>query len=145
MKEQCLQQLSQINNMSSQELHFIIVDDSTLDCFITEKIIRNTTICASVKSFAEPLKALEFLETNPFDGIKTVMIVDIYMPLMNGFEFIEAFEKFPEEVRDNYLVYMLSSSINENDMNRVANYQSVKYFLNKPLKIDLLLKLINPD
>jgi len=98
-----------------------------------------------VKSFAEPLKALEFLETNPFDGIKTVMIVDIYMPLMNGFEFIEAFEKFPEEVRDNYLVYMLSSSINENDMNRVANYQSVKYFLNKPLKIDLLLKLINPD
>jgi CheY-like chemotaxis protein len=131
--------------MSFQELHFIIVDDSKLDCFITEKILRNTGICTDVKSFTEPLKALEFIDANPFDGIKTVMIVDIYMPLMNGFEFIEAFEKFPEEITDKYLVYMLSSSINENDMNRVANYKSVKYFLNKPLKIDLLLKLINPD
>lgn len=131
--------------MPFEKMNFIIVDDSKLDCFITEKLIQNTGICADLKSFIEPLKGLEYIGSNPASDLKTVLIVDIYMPLMNGFEFIEAFEKLPEEIRQNYMVYMLSSSINENDMNRVANYKSVRNFLNKPLRIDLLMNLINKE
>ena len=131
--------------MSFDKLNFIIVDDSKLDCFITEKLIRNTGVCADLKSFTEPVKGLEYIKSDPVSDLKTVLIVDIYMPLMNGFEFIEAFEKLPEGIRKKYLVYMLSSSINENDMNRVANYKSVRYFLNKPLRIDLLIDLINKE
>jgi response regulator RpfG family c-di-GMP phosphodiesterase len=131
--------------MSFERLNFIIIDDSKLDCFITEKLIQNTGVCADLKSFTEPLKGLEYIESNPASDLQTVLIVDIYMPLMNGFEFIEAFEKFPPEIKQNYLVYMLSSSINENDMNRVANYKSVQHFLNKPLRIDLLMSLINKE
>jgi CheY-like chemotaxis protein len=131
--------------MSFDKLNFIIVDDSKLDCFITEKLIRNTGICADLKSFTEPLKGLEYIESDPASDLRTILIVDIYMPLMNGFEFIEAFEKLPGDIRQKYLVYMLSSSINENDMNRVANYKSVRCFLNKPLRIDLLLSLINKE
>lgn len=47
------------------QLHFIIIDDSKLDCFITEKIINNTGMALSVKSFLEAPKALEFIEKNP--------------------------------------------------------------------------------
>ena len=133
--------------MAFQKVHFIIVDDSKLDCFITEKIIQNTGMSASIRSFVEATKALEFIKDNPYsaDGTKTIVIVDIYMPLMNGFEFIEEFEKFPQTILDNYSIYMLSSSINENDMNRVTNYRSVKHFLNKPLKINILTALLNPE
>jgi len=146
MKGRHLLLLSPINNMPFQKVHFIIVDDSKLDCFITEKIIQNTGLSASIRPFAEAGKALEFIKDNPCstDGTKTVVIVDIYMPLMNGFEFIEEFEKFPQAIVDNYSIYMLSSSINENDVNRISNYKSVKQFLNKPLKSNVLISLLNP-
>jgi response regulator RpfG family c-di-GMP phosphodiesterase len=133
--------------MAFQKLHFIIIDDSKLDCFITEKIIQNTALSASIRSFVEATKALEFIknELYPTDGFKTVIIVDIYMPLMNGFEFIEEFEKLPPAITENYFICMLSSSINENDINRIANYKSVKQFLNKPLKSNILTALLNPE
>jgi CheY-like chemotaxis protein len=133
--------------MSSQKLHFIIIDDSQLDCFITEKVIRNTGLSASVTAFVEATKGLEYIKTTPapVDGHKSLIIVDIYMPLMNGFEFIEAFERLPDDIQQNYSIFMLSSSINENDLNRVANYRSVKHFMNKPLKSNVLVTLIGQD
>lgn len=133
--------------MTFQKVHFIIVDDSKLDCFITEKIIQNTGLSASIRSFVEATKALEFIKDNPCssDGTKTIILLDIYMPLMNGFEFTEEFEKFPQVILDNYSIYMLSSSINENDINRIANYRSVKHFINKPLKSSILTALLNPE
>jgi CheY-like chemotaxis protein len=133
--------------MPSQKIYFIIVDDSKLDCFITEKIIQNTGLSAGIKSFVNAKEALEYIKENPVstDGSKTIIIVDIYMPLMNGFEFIEEFERFPAPIVDNYSIYMLSSSINENDINRVANYASVKQFLNKPLKSDVLISLLTRE
>jgi response regulator RpfG family c-di-GMP phosphodiesterase len=125
-------------------LHFILIDDSKLDCFITEKIIQSTGICAGVKSFLEAAIALDYIKNNPAsaDGAKVILMVDIYMPLMNGFEFIEEFEKLSHEIRDLYSIFILSSSINENDQNRAANYKTVKHFLNKPLNGDFLVSLL---
>ncbi len=125
-------------------LHFILIDDSKLDCLITEKIIQNIGICASVKSFLEAAAALEYIKNNPAsaDGAKIILMLDIYMPLMNGFEFIEEFEKLSPEIRNLYSIFILSSSINENDQNRVANYKTVKHFLNKPLNGDFLISLL---
>lgn len=120
--------------MSPATLNFIIIDDSKLDCFIAEKIIRNTGRAGDIKSFTNAANALEYLSTAPAPtDDKTIVLLDIQMPVMNGFDFVDAFEKLPAEVTNGYTVYMLSSSINENDLNRVKNYSSIKQFLNKPL------------
>ena len=129
--------------MAQRKLHFIVIDDSKLDCFIAEKIIRNTGMCDTILSFTDAKEALEYIKTDAVAKTeKTVLIVDIQMPLMNGFEFVEAFEKLPLEIQDKYIIYVLSSSINENDLNRVRGYRSVKHFLNKPLTSNTLSALI---
>ena len=130
--------------MAQQKLHFIVIDDSKLDCFIAEKIIRNTGMSESIKSFLDAKEALEYIKANPAtDAInKTILIVDIQMPVMNGFEFVEAFEQLPEDTQNCYMIYVLSSSINESDLNRVRNYKSVKHFLNKPLTSNTLSALV---
>ena len=129
--------------MTQDKLNFIVIDDSKLDCFIAEKIIRNTGVSNDVRSFTDAREALSYIKDKPAGSTNsTVLIVDIQMPVMNGFEFIEAFEQLPQAVQDNYLVYVLSSSINENDLNRVRSYKSVKHFLNKPLNSSTLTALI---
>lgn len=119
--------------MSTTKLHFIVIDDSKLDCFIAEKIIQNTGKSESTRTFQQATEAVTYIAGLTPQTIKTIIFVDIQMPVMNGFEFVEAFEKLPADIREAYSIYMLSSSINENDIAKVKGYFSVKHFLNKPL------------
>ncbi len=118
--------------MSDKKLNFIVVDDSKLDCFIAEKIIQNTGRSQSVRTFQQATEALEYVRTLTPDG-ELIIFVDIQMPLMNGFEFVEAFEGLPQETKEPICIYMLSSSINENDIAKVKGYPSIRQFVNKPL------------
>ena len=129
--------------MAQHKLHFIVIDDSKLDCFIAEKIIKNTGKSDSIKSFLQAKDALEFIANTPVDEHeRTIILVDIQMPVMNGFEFVEAFERLPKHITAGYTIYVIPSSINENDLNRVHNFDSVKQFLNKPLTSNSLAILL---
>jgi len=130
--------------VQTNKLNFIVIDDSKLDCFIAEKIIKNTGKSETIKSFLQATDALEFIANAPIDDQShTIILVDIQMPVMNGFEFVEAFEKLSPSVTRNFTIYIISSSINENDLNRVHSFVSVKQFLNKPLTSNNLAILIN--
>lgn len=125
--------------------NFIIVDDSRLDCFITEKIIRNISGKEnSVLSFSEAAEALRFVEnsTAPPNSVKTVILLDIQMPVMTGFDFVDAFENLPGEIKSSYAVYMVSSSTNESDRIRIGNYPSIRHLYKKPLNKDVINDLI---
>lgn len=125
--------------------HFIIIDDSQLDCFIGEKIIQNTGTFSSLKSFTQATEAYEFIKNSdpsPAEVI-TIVVLDIQMPVMNGFQFVEAFELLPENIRANYAIFMFSSSINENDKNRLENHPSIRKFYGKPISKDIVATIVN--
>ena len=128
--------------MGANKLNFIVIDDSKLDCFIAEKIIQNTGKCETVKVFQQATEALAFIKEKSASDTETVVFVDIQMPVMNGFEFVENFERLPDDLKKNYHIYMLSSSINENDIAKVKGYASVKHFLNKPLTNDTITAVL---
>jgi len=127
----------------SKRHNFIVIDDSRLDSFIAEKVIRNTGACDDLVSFLDATMALEFLTSGSTEHKpQTVILVDIQMPVMNGFQFVEAFEELPESITANYAVFVISSSINEADLDRVHNYACVRQFLNKPLNSNVLGALL---
>ena len=128
----------------NKRYHFILIDDSKLDCFIGEKVIQGTGAQASLHVFMDAKEALGFIQKREADELKTILLVDIQMPLMTGFEFIESFEKLiPEEKQANYIINLLSSSINENDIIQAKSYRSVNDFLNKPIKKDTLQAMLD--
>jgi CheY-like chemotaxis protein len=123
--------------MTALKRRFIVIDDNKLDCFIAEKTISNTGLSSKISLFYNASQALEFLQTESIDPAepKAIIIVDIQMPLMNGFEFIEGVERLPAETRNQYQIFMLSSTINQSDVNRARGYTSVIRLLGKPLSV----------
>jgi len=124
--------------------HCIIVDDSPFDCLIAEKVIQNTQRHLSVTSFQDGGKALDYitgLGSKP--EMDTIIFLDIQMPVMNGFTFVEQFEELPAEIRRGYGIFFTTSSINQNDITRGKSYKSVLNFLNKPLTTANLQQIID--
>ncbi len=128
-----------------QQYHFIIIDDSPFDCLIAEKVVQNAQRYLSVKSFQYAQKALEYIAQggNQDPNTKNIILLDIQMPVMNGFAFLDQFEALPEDITSNYVVFFATSSINANDITRGNSYRSVRHFLNKPLTTINMQQLID--
>jgi CheY-like chemotaxis protein len=129
------------------DLSFIIIDDSELDCFIARKIIGQIIHNAPIETFLAARDALAHIAARPINSQDlTIIILDLMMPVMNGFQFIESFEKLPQALHDKYFMVALTSSMNKKDLNRLHNYLIVKDVLDKPFtaqKMNAVIKKVN--
>lgn len=130
-----------------QNVNFIIIDDSKEDCYLIQKRLQTLDRKFNVKAFLSAQEAYDYISFSGADNTandhsKNIIILDIYMPLMDGFEFVEEFETLPRNVQDNYMICALTSSINRSYIDKISNYSSVKCFLEKPIKTEHLLDLI---
>jgi CheY-like chemotaxis protein len=105
---------------------------------ITENIYTHT----GAKSAIEFLKNLEKLEDIGNNILPEVIFLDIDMPLMDGFQFLDEFDKLGSITKEKCKIVMLTSSINPQDVNRSKNYTYVKKYINKPLSQENLENLI---
>ena len=129
--------------MGDPAITFIVIDDSKLDAFIAMKLIRQHNERNEIHIFNLAADALEHIRHNDHENSRTIVFVDIRMPILNGFEFIEIFEQLPYERRKGYEVHILSSSVNDNDYQKAMTYQSVKSFIVKPFTARTIQALVD--
>jgi response regulator RpfG family c-di-GMP phosphodiesterase len=122
--------------------NFILIDDSNFDLFIYEKLIVKSGMASAVKPFNSARLALEYITEHHESIPPSVILLDLQLPGMNGFEFIEGFGRLPENVTGKMRVFMLSSTIDNNDIDKARVNPYIIDLLSKPLEIPLLqLKL----
>ena len=122
----------------------MVVDDNHIDRYIATRNIQKYRFAEEVIVKESAKSALEFLQLLSEDPEKLPQLIflDIRMPELDGFGFLEEYEKLPESVKSNCVVMMLSTSLNPTDHERAKGNKYVKRFLNKPLdkeKIELML------
>jgi CheY-like chemotaxis protein len=125
----------------------MLIDDNEIDNLINQKMIEASTLSENIyvhtgaKSAIEFLRNIEKLGAAGHSILPQIIFLDIDMPLMDGFQFLDEFEKFRVETKDICNIVMLTSSINPQDVNKSKKYNYVKKYINKPLKQDTLEKI----
>lgn len=122
-----------------------IVDDNSIFCFIFEKLIKKYDKQEiEVISFSNGKEALDYflLNKDVEGGLPHMVFVDINMPIMNGWELLDALNRY-NCINDKTSYFIVSSSDNEIDINRSKEYACVRNFFHKPLDKTKLFTILN--
>jgi CheY-like chemotaxis protein len=124
-------------------VNILIVDDDQVNNFVLKNIIKRSYPEAKIEVKMEGQSALNHLKTLQQRGVEfpDVILLDIYMPIMDGFTFLERFlEEFPGQTPS---IYMTSSSISREDQQRAYNYPLVMGYITKPLINNNIFSIVN--
>lgn len=116
----------------------MLVDDNPMDNLVNRQLIESAGFAMKVNKYETARDTLEFLKKASADELPEIIFLDIIMPGMDGFQFLEEFEKLGEGVTKKCRVILLSTSDSFKDLNRANKNRLVKKFLNKPLTIEML-------
>lgn len=119
------------------------MEDNEIDAFIIESIMKHETPQIDLVTFRDGQEGLDFL--NDIDGSNTaplLILLDLNMPICNGFTFMEKYEEKLYKKYPIVPVYVLSSSFHPEDIVRCQKYPFIKDYLIKPIGAEVLSKLL---
>lgn len=125
----------------------MLIDDNEVDNFINQKMIEagnfasRIYIHTSSKSAIEFFKNFERISDLPDFLLPKFIFLDINMPVMDGFGFVEEFNKLSDKIKQNIKIIFLTSSTNAKDIEKYKSIKNAVSYFNKPLTIDQLKTL----
>ncbi len=122
-----------------------IIDDDDIFIYGTKKIMKRIDFCDEILVFNNGQEAIDGLKLLVAQNKKlpNVIFLDINMPIMDGWEFLEDFIKIPNNNREHVTIYIISSSIDPMDIQKVQMYGLVNNYILKPIRIEDLEKVLN--
>jgi len=132
--------------MSTGKHNVCLIDDDKVYQFTAKMILEATGLTSSIKTFFNGKEAIDFLsnpENQQADHLPDVIFLDINMPVMNGWNFLEAYEAIKQELPKNIVIYVVSSSVDESDIQKSRSYLAVTDYVIKPINREKYRQLLS--
>ncbi|PKP16101.1 MAG: response regulator [Bacteroidetes bacterium HGW-Bacteroidetes-23] len=122
----------------------LIIDNDPIYRTISHKIIEKLDLAETIYVEKNGYTAIQFL-TNMLENnssLPQIILLDIEMPVMNGWEFMDEYCKFENTLLSGIEIYIVSSSISQIDKDKANTYSEIKGFISKPLTIETLKSIL---
>lgn len=121
-----------------------IIDDDPIFVFGTKRMMKQLNFSEDILVYENGQDAILNLRKMIDDDIPlpSVIFLDLNMPIMNGWEFLDDFAKIPNSKREHVIVYIVSSSIDPRDIERVEKYNTVNKYMIKPVTAEDLERVL---
>lgn len=125
------------------QFHFIIIDDSPVVHMLCNFVIKRIVSDADIQNFEIPEDGLDYMRQKYSNNeLPTILFLDINMPSMSSWEFLEEFEKLDEKTKNQFCIYIMSSSIDPGDRQNAMENRNVVDYIEKPLSEKIMLSIL---
>lgn len=119
----------------------LCVDDDPITLMLCKKVIVKATFSKEIIFAQNGQEAIEVLKKTKDTGLPELIFLDLNMPVMNGWDFLNEFSSSSIDPSNKLMVIILSSTIDPADYEKAKDYACVSHFLSKPITVEMLDKL----
>lgn len=128
----------------TRQIKSCIIDDDFIHQFGMRRMIQRYEPTSSIIEFSNGLEAINFFKTpHETDDLPELIFLDINMPVMNGWEFMEEFTQIRDGLKKKVEVYILSSSTDSHDIKKAKANPGITDYIIKPLSPELLKNIFS--
>lgn len=131
--------------MTTKFKKVMIIDDNEFDIYFTTKLILKNNLAEDVIEFISAEDALDYLNDHKDqkEALPSIIFLDIYMPKMDGFEFIDRIRELDETIQENCKICILSSTVSDIDIHKAKIEKEIQLFMSKPITGEFIERLVN--
>jgi len=120
-----------------------VIEDNPVNVFWMETVMEDANFCDDLLIYNNGKEAIEALKPMISSGVKLpdIIFLDLNMPIMDGWEFLDEFTKIP--IEQEVTIYIVTSSIDPADRKKASQYERVSNFIVKPVEVDQLQEILN--
>lgn len=114
-----------------------IIDDDTVYIKLVKKLLQLKNLCNDILVFQNGKEAIEYFKKSKIENIELpeLILLDLNMPVMNGWEFLDEFDNIRESLEINPSLYVVSSSIDPIDSEKARSKKFVEDYISKPISL----------
>jgi CheY-like chemotaxis protein len=133
--------LTMNDTLGASPKKIMLIDDNPIDHFLLKNVLEHGNFAMAIYCTSAE-EGLQFLNAQEISMIPDVIFIDINMPSMNGFDFLEAFQDLNNQIKQKCFIVMFSSSVDMTDVQRATNNSYVKMYLAKPITQENLIAVL---
>ncbi len=125
----------QMNPMIKSRLNVLLVDDDGIYQFTSKKTLEATGFAESISICSNGREAIDLIQNNLSNhlAVPDVIFLDVNMPVMNGWDFLKAYQEIKSQLAKPIKIYIVSSSADEFDINHSKQFETVTDYIIKPI------------
>ncbi len=133
---------------TSKPISILLVDDDEINNFISIKLIKKALVYTEINACLDGSYAIDQLleiQAKDPDQLPDYILLDINMPIMNGWEFLDEYKRLGIDPNGRSKIYIISSSVFSNDISKAKSYDLVQDFISKPLNVEKIKELFSVE